>query len=250
MEGRLMLSRYDNFFTQDECKILIDEVLEYKSQWKFNPLTQYRTLGNSFFSSSVRVESNNTFNYSEETATELKVYNLFKNKLSDVFTNVEFTKSLGKPGYTIILPNQPKSALWHYDNELSLFPFNQEFKDYNNNFHAYFEKFYTFVLMLSDGKYSFDYYPETLSQYKNSPNDEMSNYLCKDHVKLVGDECPNPNCNLKEYTRINYNQGTLLIQEERFLHRASPAEFENDNDLRIIVRGYGVMKNNVVYIFW
>ena len=141
MEGRLMLSRYDNFFTQDECKILIDEVLEYKSQWKFNPLTQYRTLGNSFFSSSVRVESNNTFNYSEETATELKVYNLFKNKLSDVFTNVEFTKSLGKPGYTIILPNQPKSALWHYDNELSLFPFNQEFKDYNNNFHAYFEKF-------------------------------------------------------------------------------------------------------------
>lgn len=245
-----MISIYENFFTEDECEILINEVLEYKDQWKFNPLTQYRTLGNSFFSASVRLGSNNIHDYSKETIENLKVYNLFKNKLSKIFTNIEFTKSFGKPGYTIILPDQPKAALWHYDNELSLFPFIQEFNDYNDDFHSYFEEFYTFIVMISDGEYSFDYYPETLSEYKNTQTEELSNYYCKDHVKLVGDDCPNPNCKLKEYTRVDYKQGTLLIQKERFLHRASPANFKNDNDLRVIVRGYGVMKNNVVYIFW
>jgi len=245
-----MISRYDNFFTKDECNSLISEVLSHENQWKLNPLTQYRTLGNSFFSASVRLGSNKNFDYSKETLIDLQVYNLFKDKLSKIFTNVEFTKTLGKPGYTIILPDQPKTALWHYDNELSLFPYTQEFKDYNNDFHSYFEEFYTFVLMISDGDYSFDYYPETVSKYKNSPDEEISNYFCKDHVKLVGDKCSNPDCKLKDYTRINYKQGTLIVQEERFLHRASPAIFKQHDDLRVIVRGYGVMKNNTVYIFW
>ena len=231
MEEYLMLSRYDNFFTINECNNLLSEVIENKNHWNINPLTQYRTLGNSFFSASVRLGSKINNTYSTELTTNLKVYDLFLTKLSNIFANVTFTNSLGKPGYTIILPDQPKSALWHYDNELSLFPFKNEFDDYNNDFHSYFKKFYTFVVMISDGDYSFDYYPETLSQYKNSPAEEISNYFCKDHVKLVGDKCPNPKCNLTDYTRINYKQGTLLIQEQRFLHRASPVNFTNNEDL-------------------
>jgi hypothetical protein len=245
-----MLKRYDNFFTKEECNSLLDDVNQNSDHWKINPLTEYRTLGNCLFSAMVRLGTDNTNNYSIETTIDLKIYKLFKEKLGKLFTNIEFTTNFGKPGYTIILPNQPKSALWHYDNELPLFPYEKEFEDYNKNFHAYFEKSYTFVIMLSKGEYSFDYYPETVSKYKNTVEEEMNNYICKDHIKLVGDICSNKNCQLKKYERINYNQGTLLIQEERFLHRASPAEFNSDKDIRIIARGYGVMKNNVLYIFW
>lgn len=245
-----MLTKYDNFFTIDECNLLINEVIKYRNLWKFNPLTQYRTLGNCFFSAMIRLESTEVQKYNTETPVNLKVYELLKNKLTKLFPKVEFTNNFGKPGYTIILPNQPKAALWHYDNELPLFSYEKEFNDYNKNFHSYFNKAYTFVIMISNGDYSFDYYPQTVSKYKNTSEEEMSNFFCKDHVKLVGDICSNPNCNLKEYQTINYKQGTLLIQEERFLHRASPAKFNSNDDMRIIIRGYGVIKNNILYIFW
>jgi hypothetical protein len=245
-----MLKRYDNFFTDEECNSLLDDVKQNIDHWKINPLTEYRTLGNCLFSAMVRFGADNTDNYSVETNIDLKIYTLFKEKLGKLFTNIEFTKNFGKPGYTIILPNQPKSALWHYDNELPLFPYEKEFKDYNKNFHSYFEKSYTFVIMLSKGEYSFDYYPETVGKYKNTVEEEMNNYICKDHIKLIGDICSNNNCQLKKYERINYNQGTLLIQEERFLHRASPVKFDSDKDIRVIARGYGVMKNDVLYVFW
>lgn len=245
-----MLQKYENFFSEDECNQLLKEVDENKHQWKVNPLTQFRTLGNCLFSAMVRMGSGNTDNYATENQDNLQVYNLFKDKLSTLFSNVEFTEHFGKPGYTVILPNQPRSYLWHYDNELPLFPYSKEFHDYNNDFHGYFDKSYTFVVMLSKGNYSFDYYPETVSKYVNTFQGEMENYHCKDHVKLVGDICPNVNCDLKQYEKVKYEQGTLLIQEERFLHRASPATFSDDNEMRVIVRGYGVQKNNKLYIFW
>lgn len=245
-----MFQKHENFFTEAECNLLLAEVEEHKQQWKVNPLTQFRTLGNCLFSSMVRMGSSNTHNYQNENQDELKVYELFKDKLKDLFNDVGFTQNFGKPGYTVILPNQPSSYLWHYDNELPLFPYSKEFTDYTNDFHSYFDKSYTFVVMISKGDYSFDYYPETVSKYQNTFEGEMSNSYCKDHVKLIGDVCPNVNCNLTQYEKINYKQGTLLIQEERFLHRASPATFSSDNEMRVIVRGYGVVKNNKLYIFW
>jgi len=245
-----MISQHNNFFTEDECNILLAEVEGCKHQWKVNPLNQFRSLGNCFFNAMVRMGSLNTDDYQNENQDELKVYNLFKQKLQELFTNVDFTHNFGKPGYSIILPNQPGSHLWHYDNELPLFPYGKEFEDYNNDFHSYFDKSYTFVVMISKGNYSFDYYPETVSKYENTAEGEMLNYYCKEHVKLIGDLCPNVNCNLKHYEKINYEQGTLLIQEERFLHRASPATFSSENEMRVIVRGYGVLKNNRLYIFW
>jgi len=245
-----MLQRYDNFFSPDECEVLLSEVKEFRTSWNINPVTQFRTLGNSLFSAMIRLGLSNSNNYATETTLNLKVYEMFKERLMTIFPKVEFTSSLGKPGYTIILPNQDNSYLWHYDNELPLFPYQNEFPDYNKDFHSYFEKSYTFVLMLSNGDYKFDYFPETVSEYKNTPKEEIENYYCKDHVKLIGDKCTNPDCTLNKYETIEYKQGTLLIQEQRFLHRASPAQFSSSDDMRVIVRGYGVVKDNVLYIFW
>lgn len=244
-----MFKKYDSFLSIEECNMLLAEVREKKELWSFNPLTHFRILGNCYFHNIVKYGSASANDYMKNEIP-LKLHSFFKEKLSTIFDNVQFTNTFGKPGYSITLPDNPQTTLWHYDNELPLFPYEREFPDYNKDLHNYFEGVYTFVIMLSDGDYSFDYYPETNSEYKNSVEEEMENSYCKEHVKLVGDNCTNPNCTLNKYEKIHYKQGTLLIQDTRFLHRASPSEFKNPDDMRVIARGYGLKKNGVVYLFW
>jgi hypothetical protein len=244
-----MIKKYDKFLSREDCNLLLEEVRQKQDLWSVSPLTEYRVLGNCFFHTWVKEGFDSLDNYANNQI-DLKLHNIFKEKMSTLFDNVQYTRHFGKPGYSIIVPGNTKSALWHYDNELPLFPYVKEFDDYNNDFHSYFDKSYTFIIMISKGNYSFDYYPQTVSKYVNTSEGEMLNHYCKDHVKLIGDVCPNVNCDLKQYDKVNYEQGMLLIQEERFLHRASPAMFSNKNEIRVIVRGYGVLKNKRLYIFW
>ena len=66
-----------------------------------------------------------------------------------------------------------------------------------------------FTTLLSDGNYSFDYYPETLSLFGKDYKEAKSiSPICEQHRNLVGDNCANPECKLKEfkpYHRSNIN---------------------------------------------
>ena len=176
------------------------------------------------------------------------MHTVLRDRLLTIFPAVEYTKAFPKPGFVVRLPEFDISALWHYDNELSLFPFQLEFPDYTGDFESYFEGHYSFIIMLSDGDYSFNYFPQTVSNYKDTAHEEMKNVVCLHHVKLVGDSCANAMCPLDNYETINYKQGTLVVQSRRMLHRGNLPT--NDDNLRIIVRSYGVVKYGVLYLFW
>jgi len=242
-----MLTKYDNFFAATECESLITEVMSQKDKWKVNNLTEFRIVGDNFLSHMLEHGLSSNTNYNDVGYTT-PMHTILRDRLLTIFPTVEYTKTFPKPGFVVRLPEFNVSALWHYDNELSLFPFQLEFPDYTGDFESYFEGHYSFIIMLSDGNYSFNYFPQTLSEYKNTPVEEMNNAVCSHHVKLVGDSCTNPNCPLSKYETIQYKQGTLLAQHSRVLHRGNLPT--NDDRFRIIVRAYGVVKHGVLYLFW
>ena len=104
--------------------------------------------------------------------------------------------------------------------------------------------------MLTDGNSSFDYYPETESKFGNTILEETHSVACAGHVDLIGDDCPNSECHLTEFKTIHYKQGSLLIQDNRFLHRAGYKDIDGSNSSRITLNGYGVVKNGIMYLFW
>lgn len=237
-----MYKLIDNFFSKDECNTAISEVNQNQSLWYRCGETGMYILGNSF----LRKQFNTHLERYDFTTTSI-----FKEKLLDMFSKIDFFKNSGKPGFQIIKKNATKNpSVWHYDSILINFPYDLEFTDYNNNFNEYFEKYYVFTLMLSDGSSSFDYYPETKSKFGNTILEETQSAVCDGHVNLVGDACPNSDCHLTEFKTIHYKQGSLLIQDERFLHRAGYNDIDGSDTNRITLNGYGVVKNRVMYLFW
>lgn len=237
-----MYKLIDNFFSKDECNIAISEVNQNQSSWYHCGETDMYILGNSF----LRKE----FNAHLDKIYEFNAANLFKVKLLDIFPKIEFLKKTGKPGFQIINQNETKKpAVWHYDSILINFPYNLEFADYNN-FNDYFEEYYVFTLMLSDGNFSFDYYPETKSKFGNTPLEEQQSIVCEGHVDLIGDNCTNSECQLKEFETINYKQGSLLVQDDRYLHRVGYKDIDGTDSKRITLQSYGVVKNGIMYLFW
>jgi hypothetical protein len=108
-----------------------------------------------------------------------------------------------------------------------------------------------FTTLLSDGNYSFDYYPETLSLFSNNYKEAKSiSPICEQHRNLVGDECSNPKCKLKEFKTVYYKKGTMLMQDERFLHRVGFTDLNGSSDYRITLQGYGLIKNKILYLVW
>ena len=105
--------------------------------------------------------------------------------------------------------------------------------------------------MLSDGHYSFDYYPETLSEFgRNYIESKTISPVCEQHRNLIGDNCSNPTCKLSEFKSAFYKKGTMLLQEERVLHRVGLTDLNGSNNLRIALQGYGLVKNKTVYLVW
>ena len=237
-----MINLIENFFNIQECNYATDEINQNNSlRYKCDETDMY-ILGNSFLRNQNNYLKNND---------DFKTVELFKEKLSTMFPKVEFCTNLGKPGFQIIKKNDTnKPCVWHYDSILVCFPYQNEFSDYNNNFNEYFDEYYIFTLMLSDSQASFDYFPETTSNFGNSAMEETETPICKDHVDLIGDNCGNPDCRLIKFNTINYTQGSLLVQNERMLHRVGHRDIDGTDSNRIALQGYGVIKDNVMYLCW
>lgn len=239
-----------NFFTQDECRSAIEEVYQHEDKWYQCKQTDMYILGNSLFRNATISDTGiNYGNYFNNNTYNLNASKLFKDKLSTLFPTVEFTKNFGKPGFQIIKRNETSTpSVWHYDNVLVLFPYEKEFKNYTMDFSKYFDEYYIFTLMVSNGEASFDYFPQTESSFGKDIYDACCNTpICKKHVNLIGDSC---DCSLTEFNTIEYQQGTLLIQNERVLHRVGNRDINGSIDPRITLQTYGVVKDNILYLLW
>jgi hypothetical protein len=248
-----MIKIFDNFFTEQECDSAVDFVKHHESAWRVCPWTSMYILGNSLFRKITFTDTGLDYgNYFDIGPIDSPATQLLKDKLSDMFDEVKFIQGFGKPGFQIIKLNENKNpSVWHYDDMLMCFPYEQYFKDYTGNFDEYFDQKLIFTTLLSDGEYSFDYYPETLSSFgKDYKEAQTISPVCKQHRNLIGDECFNPTCNLNEFKSAFYKKGTMLLQDERVLHRVGLKDLNGSSNLRIALQGYGLVKNKTVYLVW
>lgn len=248
-----MIKIFDNFFTEEECNSAVDFVTRHESSWYTCPWTSMYILGNSLFRKITFTETGLDYgNYFDVGAVDSPATQLLKDKLSSMFDEVKFIQGFSKPGFQIIKLNENKNpSVWHYDDMLTCFPYEQYFKDYTGNFNEYFDQKLIFTTLLSDGKYSFDYYPETLSPFgKDYKEARTISPVCEQHRNLVGDNCLNLSCMLSEFKTAYYKKGTMLLQDERVLHRIGLKDLNGSNNLRIALQGYGLVKNKTVYLVW
>jgi hypothetical protein len=247
-----MIKIFDNFFTESECNSAVDFVKQQESSWYVCPWTSMYILGNSLFRKITFTETGLDYgNYFDVEAVDSPATQLLKDKLSSMFNEVRFIQGFSKPGFQIIKLNESKApSVWHYDDMLTCFPFGQHFKDYTN-FNDYFDQKLIFTTLLSDGNYSFDYYPTTLSEFGGNYNESRDiSPVCEQHRNLVGDNCPNPECELTTFETVYYKKGTMLLQDERVLHRVGLTDLNDSTDLRITLQGYGLVKNEILYLVW
>ena len=248
-----MLKIFDNFFTDAECDQAVSIVEQNRSRWYQCPWTNMYILGNSLFRKITFTDTGIGYgNYFESKYFDTPTIELLKNKLEPLFDRVEFIPVFSRPGFQIIKLNEDKQpSVWHYDNMITCFPFEHYFKDYTNNFDEYFDQKLIFTTLISDGQYSVDYYPETLSSFgKDYKEARTISPVCKDHRNLVGDHCPNPQCELVKYKSMYYKKGTMLFQDERVLHRVGLTDLNGSSDLRITLQGYGLVKDGTLYLVW
>ena len=248
-----MIKIFDNFFTEEECDSAVDFVKQHESAWYICPWTSMYILGNSLFRKITFTNTGIDYgNYFDVGAVDSLATQLLKDKLSSMFDEVKFIQDFSKPGFQIIKLNENKNpSVWHYDDMLTCFPVKRYFNDYTGDFNEYFDQKLIFTTLLSDGEYSFDYYPETLSPFgKDYKEAQTISPVCKQHRNLIGDDCTNPECNLNEFKSVFYKKGTMLLQDERVLHRIGLKDLNGSSNLRISLQGYGLVKNKTVYLVW
>jgi hypothetical protein len=248
-----MLKIFDNFFTEEECNNAVEYVNQHQGDWYLCPWTSMRILGNSLFRKITFTDTGIDYgNYFEVGPVNLPAAELLKDKLSTVFDKIKFVQGFSNPGFQIIKLNESKQpSVWHYDDMITCFPFEKYFQDYTGDFNSYFDKKLIFTILLSDGFFSFDYFPETVSNFgKDYKESQTISPVCSHHRNLIGDTCPNLNCKLTEFKSVYYKKGTMLLQEERFLHRVGLKDLNGSNDLRITLQGYGLVKDNILYLVW
>ena len=237
-----MIKLVDDLFTQDECNSAINEITQARYSWTACTDTDMHILGNSFLRNQIK-------NYADNDLQDFQTVELFRKKISELFQKpVKFCNKLAKPGFQIIKRNgSTMPCVWHYDTILLKYPYNTEFLDYDA-FDTYFENYYVLGLMLTEGQSSFDYFQETQSEFVNTATTETP--LCNNHHDLVGDDCGNVDCQLREFQTVNYPQGTLLIQNKKILHRIGYADIDGTDSLRMTLQAYAVVKDDVIYLFW
>ena len=237
-----MIKLVADLFTQDECNSAVNEITQARYSWTACTDTDMHILGNSFLRNQIK-------NYADNDLMDFQTVELFRKKLSALFQKpVKFCNKLAKPGFQIIKRNGSKDpCVWHYDTILLKYPYNTEFLDYDA-FDTYFENYYVLGLMLTEGQSSFDYFQETESEFVNTATTETP--LCNNHHDLVGDDCGNADCQLREFQTVNYPQGTLLIQNKKILHRIGYADIDGTDSQRMTLQAYAVVKDDVIYLFW
>jgi hypothetical protein len=234
-----------NFLSEIECNNIKRFVTENKDKWleykDAGSDSSISVFGNSYFrhllSSGFNVSSATEKYRRGNSVSNDAFYDMMLKRFSEVFGNCSYMKNMGKPGFQIITQNTPR--IWHYDDEKLRYPYGIEFSDYTD--FSYFDRVFTFTIMLSDGNFTYDYYTETSSYYS-----DPAMYYCKNHHGLIGDDCGQ--CDLKEYKTIKYSIGDLVLTEDRYLHRVGVSDYNKDE--RITIQGHIVSKNNMFYLYW
>lgn len=247
-----MLKVYDNFFSDKQCDQIVNELLKTKDQFR-NRYTALSYLGNNFFA----CLSDHNFIYEPGLEQYKKIqqepeftgfwHDYLLEQMSAHVMPAQYTQSFSKPGFQMTTTDILQPGIWHYNSEKIIFPYQEEFSDYTGNLN-YFDGIYTMTIMLTDGAFTFDYYPETDSTWATDIMTDLTNTPCAEHTHWEGDKCPDPNCPLVRYETIHYKKGTLLLQDSRFMHRIGPSKYNDQH--RITMQGHGVAKNNIMYLHW
>jgi hypothetical protein len=58
--------------------------------------------------------------------------------------------------------------------------------------------------------------------------------VCEQHRNLIGDNCSNLACELKEFKSAFYKKGTMLLQDERVLHRIGLKDLNGVNTVGVM----------------
>lgn len=249
-----MFEIYHNFFDANECNQLSKDILSLREHFiPRSPSLSY--FGGNFFDHL----SKNSYNAEAaipgyELVKDKEIYrgywhNLLVNKLTDIGKpNPQYTNYFSRPGFQLVEDQFPGPGIWHYNSEKIVFPYQKEFIDYNYFFNTYFDAVYTFTIMLTEGDFTFDYYPQTKGTWKNNFWDDLKDIPCQQHHHIVGDKCPNPDCTLNEYQTVHYQQGTMLLQTSKFLHRIGASHFTSNH--RLTMQGQALLKDNKFYLYW
>lgn len=233
-----MIKVYKNFLTEHECGKIHSSVLEHQQDWK--TYSDIKVYGNSYFRHLLKTNFNADTAYSLYKADRDIEFPWLYELLLERFSNLlqcQYTSNFCKPAFQIV--NQATPRIWHYDDEKLRYPYKVEFPDYTDS--SYFDNYYTLTIMISKGDFTYDYYPETYSEYKNEPM-----YYCRKHHGLIGDEC---DCDLKDYKTIKYSVGDLVLTKGRYLHRVGSSKYSLDEQ-RMTIQGHIVAKNNIHYLYW
>lgn len=244
-----MLTVYDKFFEDDKCDQIVKEILALEDKFQYR-LDSLNYLGGNFFGCLALNDYNVDAGYAlykQQPEFSGFWYDYLLERMSDQVNPASYTRAFSKPGFQLTKTSTPQPGIWHYNSEKIIFPYRDEFPDYTGSL-DYFDGVYTMTVMLTDGNFRFDYYPETNSNWANNIIADIANTPCDKHIHLEGDECPNPKCPLSNYTSIHYKKGTLVLQASRFMHRIGPSEFTGQP--RITFQGHGVLKNNTLYLHW
>jgi len=232
-----MIKVLRNFFTDTECDDIVAEVKSRQNSWKF--YKDIYVLGNSFFRHLLanEMDVNKAWNdYNTILDNDSIAHELLRKRLSNIYGDVRFLSGFAKPGFQIITQETPR--IWHYDDEKIRYPYDKLFFEYRN--FDYFDDAYTLTVMLTNGNFTYEYYPQTYSRYKNN-----ATYYCRKHHGLLGDECE---CDLADPIKLVYKKGDLVFTKNRYLHRVGSSIYSNDE--RITLQGHGVSRKKVLYLYW
>lgn len=229
-----MIKVYRNFLSTGECSRIKSIVYENMDKW--NHYADIKVYGNSFFRKLLQTR----FNVSEaielygvaENIQSVEYREFLLNKFSGIFKEVSFIDGFEIPGFQIVEQSTPR--LWHYDDEKIRYPYKSVFPDSD------FDRWITFTIMLSAGEFTYDYYSETVSEYRDPPT-----YYCRKHHGLIGDNC---DCDLQNYQTIKYGIGDMILADGRYLHRVGESAYSTEK--RITIQGHIVTKGSVAYLYW
>lgn len=249
-----MFEVYHNFFNTNECDQLYQDILKLRQHFiPRSPSLSY--FGGNFFD---HLSKNNYDPVSAvpgyEKGKDLEIYrgywhDLLVEKLKAIGKpNPQYTHYFSRPGFQFVEDQYPGPGIWHYNSEKIVFPYSKEFPDYDNSFNTYFDAVYTFTIMLTKGDFTFDYYPETVGTWKNDFWEDLKDIPCQQHHHVNSDVCPDPNCTLNKYETVHYQQGTMLLQTSKFLHRIGPSNFTGTH--RLTMQGQALLKDNKFYLYW
>lgn len=247
--------KQDNFFTSNECDLIIAGIEQYADKYTTS-YNRIQTLGQSYFGSLANTNYNPmlavTYYKEHQRLYDGPWYEILARHMSELFPDCEikYSNKWSRPGFNKVDKENPEPTLWHYDSEKTVFPYEEEFPEFDGDLEGYFDGVYTFTIMLVDGDFTFDYFPQSFSKWSTRRNavNEMTNIPCSGHFHLEGDDCKNPECTLTEYETQHYKKGTLLMQDRRVLHRKGWSKYKDQS--RISMQGHAVRKDNVVFLHW